>query len=130
MGKTKIILNRLYIYVLIAVIMISILPVRNIEAAATPSILKLTIVDAGQIKLSWNDTLTNEAGYKIDRKTDSGVFVEMGKTLVNSKEWNDNNVSAGVTYTYRVRSYDSSGNSTIHTDEVSAATTSIDRPAN
>ncbi|MCX8129801.1 MAG: S-layer homology domain-containing protein [Clostridia bacterium] len=121
--------NNLLIYTLIIAMMAVIFPVGGISAAAAPSALTLTIVDGRQIKLTWIDTLSNETGYRIDRKADNGTFTEVGSTFANSREWNDYNASAGVTYTYRVRSIDSSGNSTIHTDEVSVTTSIIDRPA-
>ena len=43
-----------------------------------PSELKVTLVSGEQVDLSWKDNSTNETGYKIERKTDSGNFTEIG----------------------------------------------------
>jgi hypothetical protein len=48
-----------------------------------PSELKATLVSGEQVDLSWKDNSTNETGYKIERKTDSGNFTEIGSTATD-----------------------------------------------
>jgi hypothetical protein len=46
-----------------------------------PTELKGTIISKDQVDLTWKDNSTNETGYKIERKTDSG---RSGKGFIHS----------------------------------------------
>jgi len=62
-----------------------------------------------QIKLSWQDNSDNEDGFKIERKTSSSAYSQIGTTGENITSYKDNTVSAGITYYYRVRAYNNRG---------------------
>jgi len=63
-----------------------------------------------QVVLSWNDSSTNETGFKIDRKEGSATWSVNYATVANDIEtYTDAAVTAGSTYTYRVYSYNSVG---------------------
>jgi subtilisin family serine protease len=67
---------------------------------------------ATQIRLTWTDNATNESGFKIDRSPDSGVtWAQAGTTSANATGWTNSGLQAATQYWYRVRSYDSLGNS-------------------
>lgn len=78
-----------------------------------PSGLSATAVSKSQIKLSWTDNSgNNEDGFKIERSTDGSTFAEIatvGKNVTTFQ--NTTGLSRNKTYYYRVRAYNSGGNS-------------------
>jgi uncharacterized protein (TIGR02145 family) len=63
-----------------------------------------------QVKLNWNDSSTNESGFKIDRKEGTGSWsVNFASVATDIETYTDAAVTAGSTYTYRVYSYNSVG---------------------
>jgi sugar lactone lactonase YvrE len=92
-----------------------------------PAELKGTIVSKGQVDLTWKDNSTNETGYKIERKTDSGVFTEIGSSSKDVTTFSDKTVAINTNYTYRVYSFNQVGKSIQYSNEVSIKI--IDVPA-
>src|SRR6185369_15785013 len=76
-----------------------------------PSGLSTTAVSTTQINLSWTDNAPNETGFKIERATDGVTFTQIGTTAANVTTFNNTGLSAGVTYSYRVRATNSGGDS-------------------
>ena len=77
-----------------------------------------------RIELGWTDNSTNESGFKIERRTGSGSYTQIATTGANSSNsayYTDNTTSPQTTYTYRVRAYNSAGNSG-YTPEVTITT--------
>jgi hypothetical protein len=67
---------------------------------------------AGALQLAWNDNSNNEDGFKIERKTGtSGTFTEIATPGPNVTSYNDAGLTDGATYCYRVRAFNSAGNS-------------------
>jgi predicted phage tail protein len=65
-----------------------------------------------QIRLTWIDTATTESGFKIDRKVSAtGTYTQLALTAANIASFVDPNLSASTTYCYRVRAYNTGGNS-------------------
>ena len=63
-----------------------------------------------QVKLNWNDSSTNETGFKIDRKEGNAAWtVNYVSVATDIETYTDAAVTAGSTYTYRVYSYNSVG---------------------
>jgi hypothetical protein len=71
-----------------------------------------------QIVLTWTDNSTNETGFTIERKIGTGTYTQIGTVATNIATYSDVAVSAGNTYTYRVFSTNSAGNSTTYSNEV------------
>jgi uncharacterized protein (TIGR02145 family) len=90
-----------------------------------PTELKGTIVSKDQVDLSWKDNSTNETGYKIERKTDSGNFTEIGSTATDVTTFSDKTVSLNTNYTYRVYSFNKVGKSIQYSNEVSIKTINV-----
>lgn len=90
-----------------------------------PSELKATIISKDQIDLTWKDNSTNENGYKIERKTDSGVFTEIGSTANDITTFMDKTVSLNTNYTYRVYSFNKIGKSIQYSNEVNIKSATI-----
>jgi uncharacterized protein (TIGR02145 family) len=72
--------------------------------------------------LSWTDLSTNEAGYKIERKTGNGVFTQIGQVGTNVSSYYDSTISQSNTYTYRVYAYNNAGNSAQYSNEFQVIT--------
>jgi uncharacterized protein (TIGR02145 family) len=84
-----------------------------------------TIVSSTQVDLTWTDKSTNESGFKIQRKTGTQTFADIGTTGKDVTNYSDQGLTAGTTYTYRVYSYNNTGNSPTYSNEISISTYSI-----
>ena len=67
---------------------------------------------AAKITLTWTDASDNEEGFKIERRVDlTGTYLEIAMAAVNTTSYVDPNLSASTTYCYRVRAFNSAGDS-------------------
>lgn len=87
-------------------------------APASPTNLTGTLIN-NLVRLNWNDISNNEIGFKIERKLLNGNFSVIGTVTANTTTYDDNSISTGQTYIYRVYSYNSTGNSASYTNEFS-----------
>ena len=78
---------------------------------AAPSGLVATAVSRTQINLTWVDQANNEDGFKIERKVGTGSFTQIATVGANVKTYSDTGLTRNTRYTYRVRAYNSVGNS-------------------
>jgi subtilisin family serine protease len=80
--------------------------VQNALPPDAPGNLLASSISSSQINLSWTDNSSNETGFKIERKTDSGgTYTEIATTGADVTSYNDTGLSASTTYSYRVRAY-------------------------
>jgi peptidyl-Asp metalloendopeptidase len=86
-----------------------------------PSQLTASSVSSSQIKLTWADNATNESGFTIERSIDGLTFSQIANLSINTIAYSDINLASGTTYSYRVRAYNSVGNSAY--SNIAAATT-------
>jgi predicted phage tail protein len=101
--------------------------VNIVAAPVAPSLLNTNPINNAQINLSWTDNSNNEDGFKIERKTTvSGTYSEIAQVGPNIATYNSTSLSGGTQYCYRVRSYNTAGNSS-YTNE-SCNTTFPDLP--
>jgi hypothetical protein len=67
---------------------------------------------AAQLTLTWTDNAANESGSRIERRLQgSGTYTEIDTVGANVTTYLDTTVDAGQGYCYRVRAYNSAGNS-------------------
>jgi hypothetical protein len=85
---------------------------------APPSNLDGSAISLNQIKLSWTDNSTNESGFKIERKEESANYQQVASVAKDINSFIDETIKQNVTYTYRIYSYNSTGNSTTYSNEV------------
>ena len=87
-----------------------------------PTNLSAVAVDTTQVNLTWTDNSTNEAGYKVQRKIAGGTFTDIASTAADMFAYSDFGLTSNTTYTYRVYSYNSAGNSLQYSNEVTITT--------
>lgn len=94
---------------------------------APPSGLSITVVSDNILILEWEDNSNNESGFKLERKTDNGEYVDIAVLPANETTHIDTVVPRGHVYSYRVKSYNPYGDSLGYSNSVSvnAGTTVI-----
>ncbi|MBN2009982.1 choice-of-anchor D domain-containing protein [candidate division KSB1 bacterium] len=77
-----------------------------------PTGLTATANSSNSIQLTWQDNSTNETNFRIEYRVGTGgVWTFLSNKSANSTTHVHTNVTSGVTYYYRVRSYNGSGSS-------------------
>jgi RHS repeat-associated protein len=76
-----------------------------------PTLLTANAVSGSQIDLSWTDNSNDESGFKIEQKTGTGSFAEIATLGANITTYSNTGLTAGTNYTYRIRAYNTGGNS-------------------
>jgi len=76
-----------------------------------PAGLAASAPSAFQIRLSWTDASTNEDGFKVERSLDGIVFSQIAQVSANVTDYRNAGLFPGTNYYYRVRAYNSAGNS-------------------
>lgn len=82
-----------------------------IPIPAAPSQLSLTVVSKSQINLTWLDNSTNESGFLIERSLDGINFTQVAMVAPNTKTWSATGLLANTRYYFRIRAWNSGGNS-------------------
>ncbi len=94
---------------------------------AAPTGLVATTFDDQRIDISWNDQSDNETGFRIERSSGSGgTFSEIDLVGANVSNFSDTGLPADSEFCYRVRAYNSAGDSSY--TNVDCATTDSDDP--
>jgi hypothetical protein len=64
------------------------------------------------VMLVWNDNSSNESKFRVERKTGGQtVWKEVAAVASNTTSYTDKTVAGGTSYQYRIRAYNSNGNS-------------------
>ena len=74
-------------------------------------VLPLLHASGAQLTLAWNDNSSDESGFKIERATGTGTFSQIATVSANTTTYLDTSLAAGTSYSYRVRAYNTAGNS-------------------
>ena len=85
------------------------------SAAAPPSGLTATAASTSRINLAWTDNSTDESGFRVERAPDvasaPGTFAQVASVGANVVTYSNTGLTTGTRYWYRVRAYNSVGNS-------------------
>ncbi len=82
-----------------------------IPAPIAPSNLLATAIDKTKVTLNWTDNASDEFGFVIERKVGNGVWQLLATLGSNATSYLDTTVSAGTSYSYRVRATGQGGDS-------------------
>ncbi|MGH7599992.1 MAG: fibronectin type III domain-containing protein, partial [bacterium] len=78
----------------------------------TPSDLQAAAVSKNQIDLAWTDNASNEAGFKIERKlSTAATYTQIATVGANIMSYSNTGLTPNTAYSYRIRSFNASGNS-------------------
>jgi hypothetical protein len=82
-------------------------------APVAPSNLDAEDISSNKVELTWDDNSGNETGFRLERaKGTSGSFTLLVNLGQNVQTYSDASVEAETTYKYRIRAYNTFGNST------------------
>jgi hypothetical protein len=96
--------------------------IRTVLASTTLLAVSVQVALASQAALHWVDMATNESGFKIERKVSpTGTYAQLALTAANLATFVDPTLAASTTYCYRVRAYNTAGNSA-YSNEVCVTT--------
>lgn len=79
------------------------------EPPAAPDQLTAVVEGSSSIRLRWRDKATDETAYEVERRAGSGAFGRIATLGAGSVERLDGGLTAGVSYTYRVRAVNDAG---------------------
>lgn len=79
-------------------------------APSAPTNLTSSVLSGG-IHITWVDNSSNETMFMIERKDPGGQFVDKFTVPFNITQYHDSAVTAGSTYSYRVRAMSDGGES-------------------
>ncbi len=95
---------------------------KALSSLLAPTDLVATSASSASITLSWKDNATGEDGYKVERKSPGGGFVEIANVGADSATFTDTGLSPSSTYAYRVKAYNTIPAESLYSNEASAAT--------
>jgi hypothetical protein len=95
---------------------------KALSSLLSPTDLVATSASSASITLSWKDNATGEDGYKVERKSPGGGFVEIANVGADSATFTDTGLSPSSTYAYRVKAYNTIPAESLYSNEASAAT--------
>src|SRR5262245_52891941 len=73
---------------------------------------------AATLSLTWADNSSNEAGFKIERRVGiTGTFAQIATVGTNVTSYVDSALAGGTTFCYRVRAFNSAGDSAYSNEE-------------
>jgi hypothetical protein len=83
------------------------------SAPAAPSGLSATAASSSQINLTWTDSDNTETGFKIERCTgaECSDFELIATVGMNATSYSNTDLTASTSYSYRVRAYNTTGDS-------------------
>lgn len=118
---------RLSLVLVLAILLQSFIVIDRAQGAVTSDLTGTVLSNNIQISLKWNDYLTDEKQYVLERKTDSGSFEFCWAGSGNITSCVDTFMT-GHTYTYRVKVTDSTNTTYIYTDELTFNPSDIKTP--
>jgi peptidyl-Asp metalloendopeptidase len=83
----------------------------SVTVPAAPSALSAVAASASVIDLRWTDNSGNESGFVVERSSNGVDFSQIASLGAGTTSHSSNGLAAATIYYYRVRAYNSAGNS-------------------
>jgi plastocyanin len=93
------------------------------NAPAAPANLRADAQSTTEIRLDWTDAANNETGFRIERRTLTGSFQEVGTVGANTTSFVAGGLSADTFYVFRVQAQNNAGNSAFSNEAGAAPNT-------
>jgi fibronectin type 3 domain-containing protein len=89
----------------------AIVSVTTAGATAPSAATNVAVVGSttSSISLAWNDTASNESGYRVYRSTDGGTYSLIASLAANSKAYTDSGLASGTQYYYKIGDWNAVG---------------------
>lgn len=98
-------------------------PAEPVAAPLAPTLLMGIAGTPRSVEVNWIDNSSNEEGFRIERHTGTGAWIQVKTLGAGAIKWMDETVSPATVYTYRVKAYNAGGDSA-WSNEVSVTTPS------
>jgi subtilisin family serine protease len=83
----------------------------SLRLPPSPSALSASRASHNEVELHWADNSADEQGFAVERKPPGGTYVEVARVAPDTTSYWDNDLNEEMPFTYRVRAYNSHGNS-------------------
>lgn len=95
-----------------------------------PTFLKVGAFPDGQLQLHWQETITNETGFRVERTTGitGATWQEIATLPANTTVYTDRPGVIGESYWYRIRAYNSDGFSAYTNDSFNSTFDTVPSP--
>ncbi|MEJ2603252.1 MAG: M12 family metallo-peptidase [Gammaproteobacteria bacterium] len=105
-------------------------PTTEPTAPNAPSSISATADSSTRVTVRWRDNSDNETGFRLERSANGVDFSEIATLGAGTTSYRDSGLSSRTTYYYRVRAYNSVGNSGFsNTDSVTTPDEEAPPPA-
>lgn len=113
-------------------------PPPAVTVPAAPSALLSASASSSSIALTWVDNSTDENGFRVERclgaegtcDATAGGYAQIAQLASGSSSYSDASLASATTYSYRVRAYNSAGNSAYSNSSASTTAALVLPPAN
>jgi len=100
---------------------------KAVTSLLPPTGLSATGQSPSQITLSWTDHATGEDGYRIERRSADGNFIEkIVEVAPNTSSYTDGGLSPSTAYNYRVRAFNTIPAESLDSNAATASTFAAD----
>lgn len=86
-------------------------PAAPVAAPSAPTSLMCIAGTPRSVEVNWSDNSSNEEGFRIERRTGPGAWLQIKTVGTDAIKWLDETVVPATTYSYRVRAYNTGGDS-------------------
>ena len=87
-------------------------PAPVVVAPASPLSVSFSSVSTSGLTINWSDASNNENGFRVYRSTDGVNFAKVADLSANVTSFADSGLSNNTTYTYKIASWNSAGETT------------------
>lgn len=111
----------IYFFLVNVIMLFTITGCDNETEPNAPSNLVAVVISGSQVNLTWTDNSDNETGFKIEGSADGNTWTEITSVVSNVTSYQNTGLTVPTLFYYRISAYNSVGNSTYATAEITSA---------